>query len=192
METLRLFIAADLPADLKAQLAGLQKRLSAGGVGDVRWVNPGAIHLTLKFLGSVETERVAGITNILADVSARTGSFELSLGGVGAFPALSRPRVIWVGLGGETGRLKKLAEEIDRELAGAGFSREKRAYEPHLTLARIKYQPGSAPASLAGAVAGTRGLTPAFFKVGSINLMKSDLSPAGARYTRLHSAKFKL
>lgn len=193
MESVRLFVAVDLPDEAKRELGRLQGRLRPDGLENLKWVAPESIHITLKFLGHVKPETVEKIKPEIDKISSAFNPFDIGLKGLGVFPALSRPQVLWVGLSGEVGRLQLLAGHLEEKLAGLGFAAEKRRFVPHLTLARVR--PGALPGelqALAEAVSKTSFNFACPVRVNSINLMQSLLTPQGAIYTRLYKAKLKL
>jgi len=184
MPAIRSFVAVELPEAVRAALTRLQEEVKTGG-GGVKWVEPRGIHLTLKFLGYVDEARVPALVQALTRACEGFGPLEVSLSGLGVFPGPSRPRVAWVGLCGGVETLLRLQEGVEKVLSPFGFPREDRAFTPHLTLARLRE--GVAPDE-------ARGFGQAFlkaspesvsFKVEGISLMKSQLSPSGAIYTRL-------
>jgi len=184
-ETLRLFIAIELPTSVSQALGALQTHLGSGTDRSAKWVAPAGIHLTLVFLGDVPSPRVPHIADALARAAQGAGPFSLHLAGAGCFPSLQRPRVIWVGLEGDTSRLAHLQRDVADRMERLGFPAERRPFTPHLTLARIRdtAQPDEAR-RLAEAVA--RLAVPHIaFTVTSIGLIRSELQPAGAVYTRL-------
>ncbi len=169
------------------------RRLQAEAVEGVRWVRSEGIHLTLKFLGSIGANSVPVVSQALARCAASTAPFELSLDSVGAFPGVrdpSDPRVVWIGLGGALEPLSELQQSLERELEGLGFARERRGFTPHLTLGRTRE---SAPIPqrrrLAQALAATAIERREAMPVKEIALIQSDLTPTGAVYTRLYSAR---
>ncbi len=133
---MRTFIAIDLDPELKTTLLGLIRTLKATGA-DIRWTQPGGLHLTLKFLGEVDEGQAAAVKKVLAEVAARHTAFALRLEGTGAFPGDRNPRVLWAGFS-EAPELLALQDELDRELEKQDFARENRAFHPHLTLGRVK------------------------------------------------------
>ncbi len=191
MTTLRTFIAIELSSEAEAALANLQSRLkTATPPHSIRWTAPQNIHLTLHFLGDMRAEAVAQISDALASVAATAAPFTLTLGRLGCFPNTRRPRIIWTGVDGDMEPLLQLHRHLGEQLKAAiNFSPETRPYSPHLTIGRVKN--GIAARHL-------RQLSEALeqeqtqvghlarLKVSEVSLMKSELKPAGAVYTRLY------
>lgn len=184
---MRSFVAAELSPEVRARLAGLQREL-AGLPLRVSWVRPEGIHLTLKFLGEVAPDRRAAIESSLRPAGLAIPPFTLKAEGLGTFPEQGPPRVIWVGLGGDTGAAGALQRSIERALEPMGFAPEPRPFRPHLTLGRVKGSRGGddwRPAlRRAGGVGAGR------FEVREYALFESRLGPGGAAYTVL--ARFPL
>ncbi|TET26812.1 MAG: RNA 2',3'-cyclic phosphodiesterase [Dehalococcoidia bacterium] len=192
MEQVRSFIAIELPDELKAGLAQLEDRLKSPELPSVKWVNPSAIHLTLKFLGNIATSRVEEITTAIQAASKGIAPFHLEVGGLGAFPNLRRAQVVWVGIGGEVEGLGKLQQRIESRLVPLGFAAESRSFTPHLTLARLRQQASKDEQQRLGQlIAGTKFDKVYTIKVASIKLMKSQLTREGAIYSRLSSVELK-
>lgn len=133
---MRAFIAIDLEPEIKSALQTLVRGLQAARA-DIRWVNAGGMHLTLKFLGPIEEGQTVRVKAILDDIVRRHAAFSLRLEGTGAFPGERSPRVLWVGVVAEP-PLLALQDEIDRALEAEGFERERRAFTPHMTIGRVK------------------------------------------------------
>jgi 2'-5' RNA ligase len=185
-EQIRCFIAIELPEEAKRGLAMLKGELERDEHKFVKWVEPGGIHLTLKFLGNIPAKRVTEITEAIGKATQGISRFHLEISGLGAFPSLRQARVVWVGIGGEVDKLSGLAQNIDSALAAIGFAREERPFVPHLTLARIKQ--GASPPERRdfGELVGSTIFKEKYhIEVGAISLMRSQLTPAGAIYTRL-------
>jgi 2'-5' RNA ligase len=185
-EEIRSFIAIELPDEVKTGLARLRAELERAEHSFVKWVEPGGIHLTLKFLGNIPFKRVAEVTEAMKEASQGISPFKLEISGLGAFPNLKQPRVLWVGIGGEIDRLSRLQRNIDSMLVPLGFAREERPFTPHLTLARIRQ--GASPGerkNFGELVASTSFESKYHIAVDAISLMRSQLTPAGAIYTCL-------
>ena len=186
MDQIRAFIAIELPGQIQNKLADIIGRLSPGLESAVKWVNPESIHLTLKFLGNISKNRVPIVTAAMTAAAGKSGIFTLEAKGLGAFPNLKSPRVVWVGLGGDIAGIRLLHKEIDVFVAPLGFPPETREFSPHLTLGRIrdratqneKYQLGRAISSIQAENLG-------FIYVENIHLMQSTLTKTGALYNFL-------
>ena len=155
MATLRAFVAAELPASVIPAFRAARKCL-ADLEGRVRWVRPEGMHLTLKFLGDVESTAVPGIMVAIRAVAGRTPPMALHTTDVGA-PNPYRARVIWLGVGGDTGILGGLRADLEDAMCGLGFEREERRFQPHVTLARagrgtVRLPPGLTAFSRFGAL----------------------------------------
>lgn len=150
------------------------------------WVAPENFHLTLKFLGGVDEARVTAVAGALHEAAAPHAAFDIEIVGLGAFPSATRPRVLWAGVRAGHDALAALADAVDGALARLGFPREERAFSPHVTLARVR-EPRRAPA-LAGALSAAAAQLFGRVVVREATLMRSQLSPRGARYTPLAAA----
>jgi 2'-5' RNA ligase len=190
-DTLRLFVAIDIPPDVKRAIIntidGLQRTLATPAL---RWVRPEGIHATLEFLGATAEERVPEIKRALAGCAETAAPFDLTPLGVGSFGGRTL-RIVWIGLGGDEGALADLAERVEEVLEPLGFPREQRAFNAHLTLARVDDDAAAAErARLHDAL--TRFEAPRFpsFRVAEFVLMQSILGAGGAHYRPL--GKFAL
>ena len=188
-EQIRSFIAIELPEEARKGLARLRKELERDEHKFVKWVDPGGIHLTLKFLGNIPSRRVTEITEAMRRAVQGIFPFSLGISGLGVFPNLSQVRVLWVGVGGELDRLSTLQQNVDSALAALGFPKEERPFVPHLTLARIR-EGTSAPEKRGfGELVGSATFEDKYpVEVEAIKLMRSQLTPAGAVYTCLSVA----
>ena len=180
---LRLFFAVELPEEVRGRAAERAARLrrdfpqvKAG------WERPEKMHVTLKFLGNVEAARVASLEAAAGRSTARLSSFDLTAEGAGSFPPHGPPRVLWLGLRDDTGGLALLQRRLEEECESVGFPREPRPFKPHLTLARVRAPHGAR--ELAEAHRRTP-FGPITFQVSGLILIRSQLGPAGSRYTPL-------
>ena len=181
----RSFVAILLGEAQRAAVAAAIDRWRPLG-GAVAWVPAANLHLTLQFLGNQPEERLAAAEDALTAAVAPGAPFETALHGVGAFPGLERPRILWVGFAQGALELRSLQARVADALAREGFPREERAWHPHLTIGRVhderRWRRESGPALRQAIVqaATTRFGT---LRVSEVALMRSDLSPRGARYT---------
>ena len=187
MEQIRSFVAIELEEELREELAQIQESLRRRGIAEqVRWVKPQGIHLTLKFLGDVPANRIEEIGLAVTRGSEGVEPFTISLDGLGCFPTASRPNVVWVGVREGTGTLARLQTAIEDRLSVLGYAPERRKFAPHLTLGRVSRHAGASDRGRLGDVVQTHDAgTLGGMQVREVSLMRSDLSPAGAKYTRL-------
>jgi 2'-5' RNA ligase len=187
-ETIRTFIAIELPLEIQEKLGQLQSDFRKS-MPDVRWTKYSNIHLTLKFLGDVQISRVDKIGKSLREIAANFSPFTMSLAGMGAFPNSRRPRVVWVGVEKGVSELVEMAKSIEASMKRLGFPREKRRFSPHLTVGRIRRltNPTAMTEALEKARVGELGE----FSVDRISLIKSQLDPAGSIYTTLMEARLQ-
>jgi len=185
-EEIRSFIAIELPPKAKQGLAKLRTALEKNEQKFVKWVDPAGIHLTLKFLGNIPFKQVAEISKAIEDAASGVLTFSLEISGIGVFPNPKQPRVFWVGIGGELDKLSVLQQNIDSTLASLGFAREERPFMPHLTLARVRQGTSLEERRTFGEFVTSTTFEDSYhIEVEALNLMKSQLTPAGAIYTRL-------
>ncbi len=179
---MRLFVAVEIESAIRSRIHEFVSGLRAQ-IPEARWVRPEGLHITLKFLGNVADERRAPIEEALGSLHER--QVMLLLKGLGAFPNLRSPRVLWLGI--ESGpELERLAAAVDEQMASVGFTRENRAFSPHVTLARFNQRPRGNLGSLLSDAQPTFGTMTA----NEFYLYESKLSPQGSRYAKL--ASFKL
>jgi len=192
VETVRCFIAIELPEEVKAGLRDIQAKLKSGGSAPVKWVDPYSVHLTLKFLGGVDAAKISPIAAAMDEAARGIAPFSLKVEGLGAFPNLRRVQVVWVGVSGEVDRLADLQQRLENNLAQLGFAPENRRFTPHLTLARVRDRASLAEREgLGQLIAGTEFGAASSFPVKEVSLMKSQLTREGALYSRLSAAALK-
>jgi 2'-5' RNA ligase len=182
---MRCFIAIDLNEKIRRQLAKLQQELQKKAdvkTGDVKWVRPDLVHLTLKFLGEVRDENIAEVCKAVGDVAGRHAGFELDVGGVGYFGKGSA-KVLWVGAGDNSSELVGLQGDIEENLARAGWREETRRFTGHLTLCRIRNP--RAGRALAELSKDYEKLELGLIKVEELCVYQSELRPTGPIYTVL-------
>ncbi len=187
IEQIRSFIAIEFDNEQKRALADLQSRLKRDHDSNaIRWVVAGNIHLTLKFLGNVAADKQLALQNAVAAACAGTPPFVLKLNGVGAFPNVNRPNVVWVGVEGDVGTAIKLAQKIDQACTALGFPREERALSPHLTLGRVKRDASSRERQqISEMLAKAQARDLGECRIERVSIMKSELKPSGSVYSKL-------
>ncbi|MEA3436991.1 MAG: RNA 2',3'-cyclic phosphodiesterase, partial [Thermodesulfobacteriota bacterium] len=136
-DTIRAFIAIELPEEITAFIRKIQEGLRSYGF-KARWVRPENVHLTLKFLGDINNEEIKKVGDAIISAASENSSMSLGAKGIGFFPGVKRSRVIWTGIAGQTKELTDLQKTLDGKLETIGFPKEKRPFKGHLTIARIK------------------------------------------------------
>jgi 2'-5' RNA ligase len=201
-ERVRAFIALRLDAAVEEAIAAFTERLRAPEniVGQansirqadptergVRWVRRANFHLTLSFLGpAVARDRLAPIADALEVIAKQTETFEVAARGVGVFPNPARPRVIWVGLdctGPDGGALAALAARVAEAAARCGFAPERRAYSPHLSIARVRAL--RSPARLRRALEAAADSDFGVSRIERVALYRSEPGPESSTYYEL-------
>lgn len=176
---MRLFLGIELPEPLVAEIGRVQSLLRESGA-DVRWVEPGNAHVTLKFLGEVAPARLADIDALLAPTIRPHAPHLLELVGIGAFPDEARPRVVWAGAEGAVRELSALHAGIEAALAPIGFEPERRPFSPHVTIGRVRRPRGLK--RLSATIRELRHEPLGSLEVAEVVLFESTLTPSGARY----------
>jgi len=185
VETIRAFIAIKIPDEIKSKFGEVQRKLRVPGA-DVRWVKPGNAHMTLQFLGDTPVERIGEIQSALSRVAASHRAFDISVEGLGVFPSLRRPRVIWIGIVEGANPLISLQASVVEEMTNLGYESEKRAYSPHITLGRIKSSKNLD--RLRTILEAESSFRAGDFHATEIHLIRSILSSEGPSYSTIFSA----
>jgi len=192
MSVIRAFIAIDLPSEIQDCLEKVTSQLKEQmGDAPVRWAATRNIHLTLKFLGDVSINNLEVLTDMLRAEAASQHAMVISIGGLGAYPKMRSPRVIWVGMEAPA-ELMAFQRGIDTRVARVGYSRDRRPFSPHLTLGRVSRNAAPQEIRKIGDVLnlqkiGYLGIA----RIRSVHLIRSDLKPDGAVYTKLFTADFE-
>ena len=179
---LRCFIAIEFSDEIRKSIWQATAPMRAVEA-DVKWVEESNYHLTLKFLGSVDEELIPRIKATLEEIATKHTAFEITIRGAGVFPDARRPRVVWVGIESAQG-LGLIARDIEAGMIQYGFAPEDRSFSPHLTVGRVKSLRGSGDVMRALHALGQ--VSFGVQAVRSIAIMKSDLTPHGPIYGRLH------
>ena len=181
-DAIRTFIAIEIPEDIQPILGRLQSSFKKFRL-NIRWVPPESIHLTLKFLGNIRPDQIQPVSSMLMEAVSSHGVFNLRGVGIGVFPHIRKPRVFWVGIGGDVQALRSLQASVEDRLSRLGFEKERRPYKGHLTVGRAKGNIDSRRLVNAMAACGEFSFRP--FAVERLTFFSSDLQKGGARYTRL-------
>ena len=178
----RTFVALELPEIIRTDIRKLQHAFKSHRL-DIRWVKPLNMHLTLAFLGDISQSQVEAVSSVLSEAAAQHPVFDLIPQGVGVFPNIRRPRILWVGIAGQTDILRSTQGFVSSGLNLLGFKMEKRPYRGHLTLGRVKnrIQQGR----LVDALRTHQGFVSHAFSVKHLVMFKSELNPDGPHYTKL-------
>jgi 2'-5' RNA ligase len=191
MKTMRCFLAIKLSLETAENITlsqkVLKKRCNEAGMG-VRWVPPPNIHMTVLFLGEITEPMASAIRDMLEPIVGGVETFELTAQGMGAFPDITHPRVIWAGLGEGADKLTSLHSSVRNRLGIAGFNFDNKPFAAHITVGRVKSGPPGALANCFGEDAGR------FFgtsHIRELHCFRSDLSSAGAEYISLWALPFQ-
>ena len=182
-ESWRLFIALATPASVRAKLTAHIDRLrkSCPEVS-ASWSREENLHLTLKFLGETPVAKVESLSQAAARAAGALERFELVVKGCGSFPPRGQPRVLWLGIEDPSGGLSKLHQRLEDECFQAGFARERRAFHPHLTIARLRKPQGSRQLAELHKEIGFETET---VGVSALMLVRSELRPEGSRHSTI-------
>ncbi len=176
----RIFIAVELDSNLREKIVDLEGRLAQAGAR-LHWIPPENLHFTVRFLGEITPAQLAQVKLATRAVAAEGSPFQVTLGGVGAFPSIQRPQVVWVGVREGADNLAGLSARLDEALAREHFPREDRPFVAHLTLARVRDR--RLWGDLVRAVTGFRETAVGVQEVRALAVMESHLHPRGARYS---------
>ncbi len=207
---MRTFIAIELPQEIKSSLAKLQEQLKQSNA-DVKWVEPQNIHLTLKFLGEIDEQKLDKITRIIKDTSIARDVFSIRISSLGAFPKINTstalsinperaqasrrvnfPRVLWVGIDQGDKETKEIAKTLEEKIQKLGIPKEDRPFSSHITIGRVRSPKNKENlVQLLNKLAGNLTAEGLEFVATKITLFKSKLSPKGPTYEVLHEANLK-
>jgi RNA 2',3'-cyclic 3'-phosphodiesterase len=192
MESIRAFIAIELTEDVKRALKTIQGKLKSASRTPVKWTDPEGNHLTLQFLGNIDSSTINRISAALESASRGIKPFRLSMSNLGVFPGQTRVRVVWVGLTGNLEILGRLQKNIETELESLGFKPEARTFTPHLTLGRVREDARSGERQELGKLIGeTKENIDIPFNVEAVHLFRSQLKPTGAVYSKIATVELK-
>lgn len=188
-DTIRAFLAVELPAPVRDVIARLQRQLQRELPHNdmLRWVNPEIAHITLKFLGEVPVADIGRVSERVEAIARQHTAFPTALGSLGVFPHIQRPRVIWVEATDEHGAFRRLAHDIETAMSALGFQPEhSKRYIPHITLARVRQRIRRHQQTDIGNTIGDLEIAASVsWRVETITFMRSVLTPQGPQYTPL-------
>jgi 2'-5' RNA ligase len=185
METYRLFIAAELPQNIKAELVETQARLRRTNL-PVSWSSAGSMHLTLRFLGDTSVALIPNLDQAMRTALAPHSAMALRLQGVGAFPNNRRPNVVWVGVSGALAALQHAQADIEAALGSLGIAPDPRPFRPHLTLGRLRREASSEQQRRLGdAIQSLPPPKSLEWAVERVVLFRSELHSSGPTYTEI-------
>jgi 2'-5' RNA ligase len=183
----RTFCAIELSSRIRSRIQQQIDNLRAAiPKHHASWARVENLHLTIKFFGEVEQSKIARIASAAARAIDNLSRFETSISGTGAFPKTSQPRVLWIGIEDQTGKLRELHEEFEKECATEGFSKEERGFRPHLTIARIRKPEGARALAELNQKLGFESMS---LEVNELVVFRSELSSKGSKYTALSRHK---
>lgn len=186
---MRVFVAIEISDEMREQLENFKKNFSkfSETTKKIKWIKPDNFHLTLKFFGEIEEERLPLLKTSLSKSITNQNPFMLDVKGVGCFPDLRRPRVLWAGIQQGSDTLKTLAEAVEKSSVSAGFPPSDKPFSAHLTIARFQMPPEQA---FLEKIKQYESFSFGRIAVNKMNLIQSKLSPAGPHYTVLEEFLF--
>ncbi len=188
-ESWRVFCAIDLAVSVRTRLMGQIKRLRESVPhAQASWSREENIHLTLKFLGAIQISRLSNLSNAAARAVADFPPFQITLEETGVFPRHGTPRVLWIGIKDESGKLAEFHSRLEEECAREGFTREERPFRPHLTIARLRKPQGGRELALAHE---EQHFEPTEVIVSELLVIRSQLSGAGSKYSVISSHRLE-
>lgn len=183
----RLFLSVEIPKKIEEALKTLEDALKKTAC-DAHWIKPTNIHLTLKFLGAVEEEKIAPITKAIISTFSSTQSLSVTLGKLGGFPSLNTLHILWAGINDPNKEITKLVNGVENTLSRLGFKEEKKEFQAHLTLARLRSALNK-PQLIEKIQEINKTLQPQNFLINNITLFESHLTPQGSVYSKIHQVK---
>ncbi len=179
-EMTRCFIAVELPHDIHEHIEALQRQ-HAPQLPSARWTTPHNCHITLRFLGEIRPRGIEAATAAMRAAARSATPFTTTISGLGAFPSPEKASILWAGITDGSDRLAGMAAMIERSLVSAGFAPEKKAFSPHVTIARFREPRRTCL---------TSSYEDASFTTDSIVLFSSNLRPSGPRYSEIFRVRF--
>lgn len=181
-DQVRLFVACEIPEDVKQTIGGVIETLRGRSGTAVRWIRPEGVHVTLKFLGEVPVKKLPAINLAVQAAVGGHSPFDLEFANIGTFGGREGLRIMWVGIAGDVLRLEALVRSMNAAMAVVGFEPERRPFRPHLTLGRVRDEiPTRQRAEIEVAV-GKMAVPPRSWRTTQVSLMRSHFTPRGVTY----------
>lgn len=185
MPAIRTFIAIEIPASIRSEMQKVIDPIKAAAPRIIRWVPVNNIHLTLKFLGEISPQTLNAITELIKSELHQHPPFSFTVGGLGAFPNIHKPRALWIGLKANDALLR-LQHGLDGQIARLGIPPEERPFSPHLTIGRVDPKAGQIEVLvLSELITKTNIGELGSARTNAITIFRSDLRPGGSIYSRL-------
>ena len=178
----RLFVACEVPDDVKEAIGETIEGLRKKSGPAVRWIKPEGVHVTLKFLGEVPVKKLPAIKLAIQEAVVGHSPFELEFSSIGTFGGREGLRIMWVGIAGDVLRLEALVRAVNAALAVVGFEPERRPFRPHLTLGRVRDEIGTRQRAEIEVAVGKTDVPGVSWRTSQVSLMRSRLGPGGASY----------
>jgi RNA 2',3'-cyclic 3'-phosphodiesterase len=179
---LRLFIACEVPDEVKDAISNVIDQLRDRSGNDVRFIRPEGVHVTLKFLGEVPTKKLPAVKLAIQEAVVGHQPFELELSNIGTFGGREGLRIMWVGVAGDVLRLEALVRSVNAALAVVGFEPERRPFRPHLTLGRVRDEIGTRRRAEIEVAVGKTEVPQVAWRTNQVSLMRSRLTAQGVFY----------
>ncbi|MFH1061297.1 MAG: RNA 2',3'-cyclic phosphodiesterase [Candidatus Omnitrophota bacterium] len=178
---IRAFIALEISSELQEELKEIQKQLMQLP-GEIAWIRPENLHISIRFLGDITQEQVNIIVQINEKIAKKLKSFPISLSVLGVFPYISDPHILWAGIGSGYSQVTQINTLVSNELSSMKLKYEDKHFHPHITLARIKSIKNKS--ELAEMIDKIK-LRIASEEISKLILYKSETTPKGAIYTKI-------
>ena len=181
-DQVRLFVACEVPDDVKESIGGVIDELRRRSGSAVRWIRPEGVHVTLKFLGEVPVRKLPAVKLAIQEAVVGHSPFELEFSNIGTFGGREGLRIMWVGIAGDVLRLEALVRAVNAALAVVGFEPERRPFRPHLTLGRVRDEIPTRQRAQIEVDVGKLEVPDTSWRTAHVSLMRSRLTAQGASY----------
>jgi 2'-5' RNA ligase len=181
-DSMRLFIACEVPDDVKDAIGTVTAQLRGFSGNDVRFIKPDGVHITLKFLGEVPVKKLPAIKLAIQEAVVGHSPFELEFSTIGIFGGREGLRIMWMGVAGDVLRLEALVRAVNAALAVVGFEPERRPFRPHLTLGRVRDEVGTRRRAEIEVAVGKTTVPNAGWRTAHVSLMRSRITTQGVSY----------